>query len=216
MVAAFAVLSGGFTLKAQIQAGTILIGGQISYNSTGTTFSFDPKGQKNNSGTYNVSVGKVLKTNAVFGITLGYAPSSFSNFFNGADYVSGNLKMYNMGIFYRQYKMLAKGFYFFTEAGLAYNTFKQTTADTSGANSEVIIQHGVQLTLMPGIAYKITKRLFIEIVMPDFVTVQYFVTTDDLRTTQQFESAKQHQFTLNTSLNSNGLNFLGVGFHFVL
>jgi hypothetical protein len=96
---------------------------------------------------------------------------------------------------------------------VAFITSKQTnTPDTQGAAVETIRQSGGQLTLTPGLSYRILNKLHLEIVIPNIINIQYSVQKDDKQTGNQ----KQTQFSFNSSLNSMGLDNLSVGFHFIL
>jgi hypothetical protein len=198
----------------QIKKESILLGGQIGYSNTDIDYSGNQPNQKNESAAFNISIGKAVKENSIFGLNLTYLPAKIKNYFNGANFVSTNTNQYNFGIFDRKYKKLAKDFYFFTELGASYIKAKQTSTDTSGINLETIKQSGAQVYLTPGLSYKILNKLHLEIIIPNIVTIQYAVTKDKTPTLQ----AKQKQLFFNSSLNSTGggLTFVGVGFHFIL
>ena len=68
--------------------------------------------------------------------------------------------------------------------------------------------------MTPGLSYKILNKLHLEIIIPNIISIQYAVTKDETPTMK----AKQNQFLFNSSLNSTGggLNFIGIGFHFIL
>jgi hypothetical protein len=197
-----------FTANAQIIKGATLIGGQIFYYNSDVNYSTDQKNQKNQNATFNISAGRALKENKIFGIDISYSPVTIHNFYNGSTFVNTAFNLYSLGLFYRQYKKLAKDFYFFAETGGSYITSRQKNTDTLGVNLLIEKQSGGQLTLTPGISYKIYKKIHLEILIPNIATIQYAITKDDTPT----ENIRQKQFLFSTSLNSNPLNFLGVGF----
>ena len=203
-------LSCSFFLHAQITKGAILLGGQIYYSATTYDYPFQ-KESKNNSANFNISAGKAFKENTVFGINFTYNPSSVSNYYNGNGLIDATVRSYNFGVFYRQYKKLAKDLYFFAEFSVAYVTAKQIEKDTAGTTLETVMQSGGKLGLTPGISYKIWNKLHLEILIPNIADVQDIKTSDQ---THAYSSA-QHQFLFNTSLNNSGFNFLGVGFKFI-
>jgi hypothetical protein len=200
--------------NAQIKTSSVLLGGQIGYYSSDVSYSGSQPNEKNNNASFNISIGKALKENSVYGLNLTYSPVKVDNFYNGANYISSKLNQYNLGIFYRKYKKLGKDFYFFTELGASYINMKETNTDTLGTDLETIKQSGGQIFLTPGLSYKILNKLHLEIIIPNLVTTEYIVSKD--KTPAQ--KANQKQFLFNTSLNSTGggLTFVGVGFHFIL
>src|SRR5215475_1772303 len=103
------------TANAQIEKRMTLIGGRIFYYDSDIDFSTNQPNQKSRDATFNISTGRALKTNDVYGVTLSYSPVSEKNFYNGATYVNAEVHFYSPGIFYRHYKTLAKDFYFFVE-----------------------------------------------------------------------------------------------------
>jgi len=127
-------------------------------------------------------------------------------------FVNTEVHFYSPGLFYRHYKTLGKDFYFFLEAGISYLHWKQVSTDTPGTNVLTATQSGGQFTVTPGIFYRLYKRLHLELIVPNLVTLQYAATTEVMPA----ETIKQKQFLANTSLNANSTIFLGVGFHFIL
>ena len=214
LITLLTLLCSFYLAKAQIKVNSVLLGGQAFYYNSNIDYSGNQPNQKNKSSSFNISIGKALKENSVYGLNLTYSPGKTDDIYNGANYVSSKINQYNFGIFYRKYKKLATDFYFFTEFGASYINAKQTDTDTSGINLETFKQSGGQLFLTPGLSYKILKKLHLEIIIPNIVTIQYAVTTDKTPTNQ----AKQKQFLFISSLNSTGggLSFVGVGFHFIL
>ena len=76
---------------------------------------------------------------------------------------------------------------------------------------ETVKVSGPQLTLMPGISYKIFNKFHMEILIPNIVTIQYASKKDNTPTT----NTKQKTFFFKSSLNSSSFDFLGVGFRFI-
>src|SRR3569623_1444047 len=133
--------------NAQIKTSSVLLGGQIGYYSSDVSYSGSQPNEKNNNASFNISIGKALKENSVYGLNLTYSPVKVDNFYNGANYISSKLNQYNLGIFYRKYKKLGKDFYFYTELGASYIYMKETNTDTLGTDLETIKQSGGQIFL---------------------------------------------------------------------
>jgi hypothetical protein len=199
--------------KAQITKNSVLLGGQIYYQDLKYDYSgITPANQQVKSATFNVSVGKAFKENSVFGVNLAYVPVLYTNYYNQGVPVDLDSKQYNIGIFNRQYKRLAKDFYFFAESGIGYSNIKQVYNDSDGVKQGSLKQWGAQLNLTPGISYRIWNKLHLEITIPNVILVQYLNTTDKSGSVPALEKS----FVFSTSLNSTVLSNVGVGFHLIL
>lgn len=146
------------------------------------------------------------------GLYVGYGHAKSDNYYNGSYYANTKQDRYNLGVFFRNYKKLAKDFYFFGELGAGYNGSKQTDVNLPGNSQVRYTQAGAELYLTPGISYRVFKKLQLELVIPQIAGLQYGVT----KMTSQTSNSKQDQFQFNTNLNSSLLSNLGLGFRFVL
>lgn len=200
------------TLSAQIKKGTILLGGQIYYGDTKVNYYASQPEQKNKSAYFNISAGTALKENKVLGFSVTYGHSEFSYNYNSNAYINGKYDRYNFDVFYRQYKILAKDFYFFGELGAGYLGSNQTDTEVPSNNKTKYTLAGGELYLTPGIAYRIYKKLQVELLIPQIAGINYSV----LKRTAQTNISKEDQFRFNTNLNSSLLSNLGLGFRFVL
>ena len=200
------------TISAQIKKGSISLGGQIVYYSSNADWNTAQPNQKNKNAVFGVTAGKAVKENLVAGIAVTYGSGRVNNFYNGISFINSKTDQYNFGIFYRRYVKLARDFYFFGEGGAAYISNAQTDTDTLGGNKIKYSQAGGEISLAPGLSYRVFKKLHLEIIIPRIVNVQYAVSK--MRSsTQDF---KQNQFLFNSSLNASPLNFLGIGFRVIL
>ena len=208
-----AVLSIISVAHAQIEKGTVLIGGEISGNSIKTTYSLNQPSSKTTNLNIEPSIGVAVKQNGVLGISFGFSHFNQNGYYDGSQYRNSKVNYYNPAIFYRQYKNLAKDFYFFLEADAGFNFSKQTDNDTTGKILLTDKQTGGQLSLAPGIAYRICRDLHIEILIPSFVQVQY---SADETSFQNSPIIKEKQFAVSTSLKGNDIGYLGVGFKYII
>ena len=199
--------------NAQFNKGDLLVGGTMSYSSNKSTSPYITDIQNNNSGMFNINLGKAIKENAIFGINLIFQPSSSSN-----DYGSGPMTTktnnYGIGIYYRVYKNLGKGFYFFGEAGAGYNGSSTSTKDSTGIKLSTGSGYGGNIYLTPGIAYKISKKFFLELSIPQLFSAVYSSTTT--KTGGSIIVGSTDQYYVNANINSNPLNSFGIGFRLVL
>ncbi|MEI9959515.1 MAG: hypothetical protein WDM90_25075 [Ferruginibacter sp.] len=119
---------------------------------------------------------------------------------------------FGVGIFYRQYKKLAKDFYFFTEAGASYFNTKQVY-DTASVVLSTDKRTGGRLGLAPGVAYKLCKKFYVELSIPDIAYVQY---TNIKTTATGNNNSNENQFNFSSTLsNQSFLYNMAIGFRFV-
>jgi hypothetical protein len=196
-----------FTANAQFQKGNILLGGDLSY-STNTYSAPNTTDQTSNGGLFNISLGKAIKENTVVGVNLLF--STNTNSYQGDKTVSNG---YGIGVFYRVYKNLGKDFYFFAQGGAEYNGSTNYTKDATGTKTDNSSTNGGSIYLTPGISYKISKKIFIELSIPQIFTIGYSSNSTNL---SPGVSSKEDGFSAGINLNSNTLTSLGLGFRLVL
>lgn len=199
-----------FFVNAQIKEGSILVGGQASYSHTSAKNSNVDPIQKQNYGVIDLSLGKAIKGNTVVGIHLEFAPGTSEETSNGNVIYKSKATGYGAGVFYRQYKTLAKDFYFFIEADVNYFYGKITSVDSVGNKYQITTGSTVQLSLAPGISYKVLKNLHLEVTIPQIISAQYTVN----KASGQTQVTSQN-IVFNTNLNASTLNNLSVGFRLI-
>ncbi len=211
----FVFLSLSSIVNAQFSKGSILLGGQLSYSANNFTGAYR-SGPNAYYGNFIISAGKAIKENTVVGINLTYGPSWIGDYSN---YGLGPLRYYNavygIGIFYRSYKSLGKEFYIFGEAGAGFSDTYESGTDYSG--NKLISGHTYSgnIYFMPGIAYKISKKVLLEITIPDLFSATY--TAQNTWVQDMFPyRIKENRLYISTSLSSNPLAALGVGFRLIL
>ncbi len=210
------IFSCSYSANAQLSKGSYLLGGQLSFSSTTNSYpSYYPlQDQKSNSGNFEISIGKVIRENAVLGINISYNPYSYNYEYYGniAEPLRYSNNGYSIGIFYRLYKGLGKDFFLFGEAGASYTGSTQSGKDSTGSKVLSGSGSGGSVYVMPGISYKISKKFYLELTIPDIFNVTYNST----KTTASQQTEKIDQFNISTSLNANPLNALGIGFRLIL
>jgi hypothetical protein len=208
-------LSLSFFASAQFSKGSILLGGQLSFSSskTGSANIVNPE-QKTSNGIFSISIGKAIKENAVFGIDLSYNPYSMNNYYT---YTSGPLdysnNSYSIGVFYRVYKSLGKDFFLFGQVGAAYTGSNESGKDNTGNKVVTGSGSGGSVYFMPGISYKISKNFFLDLTIPYLFLANY--NSQKSTTVGQQPNTNDH-FSISTSLSSNPLTDLGIGFRLSL
>ena len=204
-----------FTGNAQIKKNTYLLGGQLSYFSE--NYKYDNfTDQKREGGTIGISLGKAFKENSVIGLNLNLSPLKESNFYTGNDTVTTRYNRYNIGAFFREYKKLAKDFYFFGQVDGAAIIANQTSTYKLAAGDVKYTQRGAFISVTPGISYQVFKKMQLEITIPNILYTQYLVSKLNSHIPQT-KNSKSQQFSFYSNLNSNtSLGWLGVGFRFLL
>ncbi len=206
------VFSFSFIANAQFNKGAVLLGGQLYYYQNKVTNGV-PTNTNNQSGDFQISIGKAIKPDAIFGLNLGYSPSSYANYYvgNGTPVKYKN-DIYSIGIFYRKYYTIGKEFYFFGEAGGNYSGGPASGRDSLGNKILTGSTSGGNLSLMPGISYRISKKFMLDLSLPNLFYVNYNST----KSTVQSQTSTSSQFSISTSLSSTPLEALAIGFRLVL
>jgi hypothetical protein len=202
-------------VNAQIKKNSFLLGGQLLY--LNENYSYDNQdNQKREGGTIGVSLGKAFKENSVIGLNLGFTPLKETNFYTGNDTVTTRYNRFNIGGFFREYKKLAKDFYFFGEVEGAAIVANQTSSYKLTTGDVKATQRGGFISITPGISYRVFKKMHLEITIPNILSIQYLATKIDSRNSQ-IKNSKTQQFLFYSNLNNNtSFSWLGVGFRFLL
>jgi hypothetical protein len=199
-------------VNAQIKKSSILLGGQLSYSNASYEYTPTQPSQKSSGAYFNVNAGKAFKDNNVFGITAGYSHGNLENIYNGPGYRSSKTDSYNAGVFYRRYNSLGKDFYCFGAANAVYSGRTQNDTYTGDPVKYKTTDNGGPISFAPGIAYAVCKKLQIEVLLAEMISVGY----SDQESKYPTNSSKFHSFYAGTSLSGSALNNLSIGFQLVL
>jgi hypothetical protein len=205
-------LSLSLFANAQFTKGSALIGGLVSFSSNQSNSDYTPDKSGTKNGNFNISLGKAVRENAVFGLFVSYQYYEYKyGIPNGPSKSSSD--GYGIGVFYRLYKDLGKEFYLFGEAGGGYQGGNSSGYDSSGTKVSTGNTNGGQIYLYPGIAYKISKKLIVELSIPQLFNINYSNTKYKSGTATV---SSNDNFYINANLNSNPLSSLGFGFRLIL
>ena len=91
------------SLSAQIQKGSILLGGQVHY-STGS-YEEDDFTAKTSGGSVGISIGKAFKENTVIGLNLSFSPRKEVDVYRWPDTANVSIHNSSYGVFIRQYRL---------------------------------------------------------------------------------------------------------------
>jgi hypothetical protein len=200
---------------AQIKKGTVLLGGQIGGGGEKTSVTGIAVNDIKSSGSnFNVSAGTAFRENKVIGIYGGCGSSKY-DYDPNAPYFRTKNKSYSAGIFYRQYKSLAKKFYIFGEANLGYIGSSGTTNYVNPAGTvETSKINGLSFGFTPGTSYQVCKKLQIELTIPALLSINYQTRKETYNNNPVV--TKTNSFNANASTQSSLLNNVAIGFKFTL
>ena len=195
-------LFSGKLLTAQITKGSVLFGGSLSYSSEKTDNNSNTKIKSTG---FAPAFGVAIRENLVAGADLEYY-SIDSDY----DYLKNEAK--GAGVFLRKYWNIGKKFYAFGQARIGVRWADYIYTDTRYAYMRWNVEEfNTNITLKPGFAFTLSKKVQLETVLLPLFTAQYRKTESNSDT---FSSNKQHKenkgFDVNTSFSSNTSFALGI------
>jgi hypothetical protein len=132
------------------------------------------------------------------------------------DTSSGKINQYEVGVFYRQYKKLAKDFYFFGQVDMAALFGNSSSKYNRSLYNVTTKQTGGKLFVSTGISYAILKKLQVELTLPNLLGLQ-FVNTKYASTEPNARTQDNKEFSFYSALSTNNaIGNLGVGFRLTL
>lgn len=199
-----------FTLlsQAQITKGSVLLGGGIFLSDMKSD---DPAYYHNNRLQWGIapSVGKAVKENLIYGITL-----SYNNWKDRDPNYSGKQinDNYGGGLFLRKYLPLGKGFYLFGEPGLDFFYGKHTIYQNE-TDYSVTKNWNVYLNFDPGISYAVSRKFHLEAGLGNLVSISYGRSkTEYSYLNTSYPPSHGSGFSLSSSLSTTTQLFVGLKF----
>jgi hypothetical protein len=203
-------------LNAQLNKGSIWLSGSISYGSVPISSSNiqDPSG-RNKQMSFSPYIGKSLDENMVAGILFIYARRR--DRYLSPSYHRENQFDYGTGLFFRRYKSLGKGFYFFGNAQLDYSYTKlDYLFRTDPPEFQKIKGNHLRLAVYPGISYAINQAIHFEVRVPDLVGINYSIEKRHIEfPVNNKRDERDRNLNVSTALNEN-FGTLNFGFRFLL
>ena len=153
----------------------------------------------------------------MFGINLSYLPYSYTNYpsLNGDILLKFRNDGYSAGIFYRKYKSLGKEFFVFGEVSASYGWSNTSGKDSIGQEFISGSTSIISANLYPGIAYRVSKHFFWNSSIPSLIYIGYAKSNTLSKEGSVSRTNKNDQFYISTSLSSNPLTALGIGFRLI-
>jgi hypothetical protein len=212
----FILFCFSFTSKAQIEKGGILLGGVFGYSNSSNKQATNT--YQSESFNANIQIGQIISNNTVVGLifTVGHSNNHVPDFPDSNFYKS---HMTRVGVFYRKYKKINKDFIFFGEADEVYShssTDQGNNVNVADVTNSVF--NGGTVSIAPEISYALFNKFYLELMMPDLVSV-YYIHSSSVITQGSPEitaTGTGNKFSVATSLNSDLLSIFGIGFKFLL
>lgn len=210
---ALALSSISITSKAQITKGSILIGGDLSLNSSksvsrspSNTFTSKTKG------IYISPVfGMAFKENLIFGGSLTFGTSKTE--YNGSSN-EGESDYFGAGLFLRKYKNIGnKGFYFFLQSDLKWFNSEQEVK-SPGFYIENSKHNEYSLSLYPGLSYAVSRKFHIEAGLANLLSISYYSKDGFRQNSNVTETDSEKGFGLSSSLDNGSV--INIGIRFIL
>ncbi len=202
----------------QISSGKILLGGSIGYAGNNNSEPSQPNSSSDYNNFYsNIQVGKFVKENTAAGLFLSYNYVENSYYSNPLNKSSD----YGAGVFYRKYKSLSRNFYFFGEGDASYSYSKNKQSlyqNGTRVTNDIIVSNRGSLSFIPGISYSVWKKMQVELLMPNILSISYAHTNTKYFYTNPTSTVinEGNNFSANANLNSNFLSNFAIGFKFIL
>lgn len=199
---------------AQISKGSVLLGGGLYFNTSKQSTSNYNNSQSSETKSTGISLspsfGIALKENTIYGINFEFGHTFYAS---TPDQKSPKSNSYSGGIFLRRYVTLGKGFYLFGQANAYYSKDKQSTVYDS-LTSQRLLYRSAGLSLYPGIAYKVSRIMLLEIGLNNLASI-YYSNNEQSQKNNGIENRYINKgLSFNSNLNSSGI--INVGFRFAI
>jgi hypothetical protein len=151
-----------FSASAQINKGSIYLGGNLNF------YTSKNNSQKSSNFSVSPAFGFAVRENLIVGLDViyGHAETRYEN--GRGEWIQRNA---GGGLFLRKYAPLGKGFYLFGQgrvgASFTNHQYEGANANDDGKG------FGIDLSIFPGIAYSVNKKLQLELGLPNVFNVSY-------------------------------------------
>jgi hypothetical protein len=188
--------------QAQINKGTVLLGGGVSGNA------YKWETSSNNAKTTGFvvypSIGLAVKDNLVIGVKGGYAQSVSE--YNGSSENQPKYHDYSGGFFLRRYVPLGKSFYLFGEVGAVYtqskmNQYFEYSPGMFGKTTQV--DRSIGFSVYPGITYTVNKNIHLELGMNNLVAMSFTESKAESDAGGIVSSSKSRGLSFSSSMSAS-------------
>jgi hypothetical protein len=215
----FFALSCVLTSQAQINKGSVLLGGSIGYNKGKSdtwqqdikikTFIFSP------------AIGVAVKENLVVGARFDYLKQT-QNTQNDAYYSNKqdiDTKNYGGGLFIRGYVPVINRLYVFGEGTASYTVLKETTTQTTTYNEKMVRKtkgYSTGLSFTPGVSFAVSKKFQIEGGFNSLFNVSYLKSKTNYGTGYGSNVKPEKQDLFSADIGHDDQSMFYVGFRFII
>lgn len=201
--------------QAQIGKGSLMLGGALNFGISSDNSGTPIASYSNNRAIISPVGGLAFKENLIAGIGLTYGNSKYQNTSNPNTSQSARFKTTGGFFFIRKYRILGKGFYLFGEPNINY-TVNDDIRNFDVGNGLVKQSDKYQslgLSLYPGIAYAVNKKIHLEIGMNKIFSLGYNKRTySQLYLNGDVIQSQSTGFDLSTNLSTNAPFTVGARF----
>jgi hypothetical protein len=196
-----------FSATAQINRGSVLLGGGVSATSAKISQSGFTQTQRYL--TIAPSIGVAVRTNTVVGLNLQFGGNR-----DNMPVSNARSTTYGAGVFYRRYLPLGKNFYLAGEADLSYSRQRRTTVMATPSGDILRdASDNIGLGFTPSITYAVGKRFHLQAAVNQLFGAYYQKSTSRMDSNPASELS-----TRSFGLHANASSFapLSLGFRIVL
>jgi hypothetical protein len=212
-------LTGVLTSQAQINKGSVLLGGSIGYN----------KGKSNNwqqdlkikTFIFSPSIGVAVKENLVVGARFDYLQQTQNSKYPASYNTKQDIdtKNYGGGLFIRGYVPVINRLYVFGEGTASYTALRETNTSTSSNSPTKSVSklkgYSTGLSFTPGVSFAVSKKFQIEGGFNSLFNVSYLKSkTNYSYGYGSVQSEKQELFSAGISHDDQSMFY--VGFRFII
>lgn len=192
--------------NAQITRGTVLVGGNA-----GTSISQSDAEPRTKYTNYNINpaIGFTIRDNHVLGVDAGFGHIGYAS-----QETRDERDTYYAGMFYRRYFSLGKGFYLFGQGNAGYTLTDADRYSHQSFGGRKTRSNAVGVSLYPGVAYTVNRRVHLEIAMSNLVNLSYGSGTVKDYAPGVHTEWKESGFNFFT--NANPQSNMAVGFRIAL
>jgi len=188
---------------AQIQKGSILLGGGINVSTSKIKdVNID---SKSNYISITPAAGIAIKNNMIVGVGIIYGHSK--NYFTSTPTQSES-NTYGGEVFLRKYLTLGKSFYLFGQTGFYYHSNNYNYTYTTGTVSKQN-DWSTGINIYPGISYAVTKKFHLELSLAQLVNLEYSKSKITGATNREASG-------VNFGVNASSLSNFNIGFRVFL
>ena len=201
-------------LHSQIPKKANLLGGDFFYGRSDIVQS--PQEQDMQILILGASYGRAIRENTVLGMHFTVSPIHRYSYVSGPNITKIETTSFSVSPYFRKYKTLGRGFYFFGEAATHFGMLTSERKSIPGGYDWEEKNWNTGLTVAPGIAYQLLRRLHLQITIPDVLRIQYGETKYS-SDNPAISNDKSSSFEISSRLRSLAqLGNLSFGLYFIL